>query len=103
MQKAKNIVTIPELNNTISAVVKGEQNLLLVSNLDELLVNDNLKLRDFIRQAFFVNGVEIEFSGKGNYEKGVVIDLDVEQMRELGINPDVLRFGQTVVRVRVNA
>ena len=56
-----------------------------------------------MRQTFLENGVEIEFSGKGNYEKGVVIDLDTERMQELGLNPDNLRFGQTVVRVSVSA
>jgi len=56
-------------------------------------------VRDFIRMAFTELGVEIEFSGKDNYEKGVVIDIDEDRMEELGLKPDALRFGQTVVKV----
>ncbi|MBS1531305.1 MAG: GDP-mannose 4,6-dehydratase [Bacteroidetes bacterium] len=56
-------------------------------------------VRDFIRMAFAELGVEIEFSGKDTYEKGVVIDMDENRMEELGLKPDALRFGQTVVKV----
>src|SRR5690606_3996609 len=33
-------------------------------------------VRDFIRRSFWELGVEVEFSGKGEREKGVVIDID---------------------------
>jgi len=56
-------------------------------------------VRDFIRMAFGEVGIEIEFSGKDEHEKGVVIDMDEERMHELGLDPEVLRFGQTVVKV----
>jgi len=56
-------------------------------------------VRDFIRMAFGELGVEIEFSGKDEREKAVVIDMDDDRMHELGLNPEVLRFGQTVVKV----
>ena len=56
-------------------------------------------VRDFIRMAFTELGVEIEFSGKDEHEKGVVIDVDHERMEELGLNPDALKFGQTVVKI----
>jgi GDPmannose 4,6-dehydratase len=56
-------------------------------------------VRDFIRMAFAELGVEIEFSGKDEREKGVVIDMDEDRMHELGLDPEVLRFGQTVVKV----
>lgn len=56
-------------------------------------------VRDFIRMAFAELGVEIEFSGKDEHEKGVVIDMDEERMRELDLDPESLRFGQTVVKV----
>src|SRR6202012_4959339 len=45
-------------------------------------------VRDFIRMSFAELGVEIEFSGK-----------DEERMDELGLKPDTLKFGQTVVKV----
>jgi GDPmannose 4,6-dehydratase len=56
-------------------------------------------VRDFIRMSFGELGVEIEFSGKDEHEKGVVIDIDEQRMEELGLNPDALKFGQTVVKV----
>ncbi|HWD90609.1 MAG TPA: GDP-mannose 4,6-dehydratase [Mucilaginibacter sp.] len=56
-------------------------------------------VRDFIRMAFAELGIEIEFSGRDTHEKGVVIDIDEDRMRELGLKPDSLRFGQTVAKV----
>ena len=56
-------------------------------------------VRDFIRMAFAELGVEIEFSGKDEREKGVVIDIDEQRIKELGLNADGLKFGQTVVKV----
>ena len=56
-------------------------------------------VRDFIRMAFVELGVEIEFSGKDEHEKGVVIDIDQTRVEELGLNPDALKFGQTVVKI----
>lgn len=56
-------------------------------------------VRDFIRMSFAELGVEIEFSGKDEHEKGVIIDIDQQKADELGLNADVLKFGQTVVKV----
>jgi GDPmannose 4,6-dehydratase len=56
-------------------------------------------VRDFIKMAFGELGIEIEFSGKDESERGVIIDLDEEKVAELGLNRDALRFGQTVVKV----
>jgi len=56
-------------------------------------------VRDFIRMAFAELGVEIEFSGKDEREKGVVIDIDEQRIEELGLNRDALKFGQTVVKI----
>jgi len=56
-------------------------------------------VRDFVRMTFAELGIEIEFSGKGEAERGVVIDMDQERMKSLGLNPDQLKFGQTVVLV----
>ena len=56
-------------------------------------------VRDFIRMVFGELGVEIEFSGKDEREKAVVIDMDDERMHELGLDPETLRFGQTIVKV----
>lgn len=56
-------------------------------------------VRDFIRMAFLELGIEVEFSGKDENERGVIIDIDEERAVSLGLNLDALRFGQTVVKV----
>lgn len=56
-------------------------------------------VRDFVRMTFAELGIELEFSGKGESERGVVIDMDNEKMISLGLNPEYLKFGQTVVLV----
>jgi GDPmannose 4,6-dehydratase len=56
-------------------------------------------VREFIKMAFLELGIEVEFSGKDQNEKGVIIDIDEQKVQELGLNPDALRFGQTVVKV----
>ncbi|MDN3581136.1 GDP-mannose 4,6-dehydratase [Mucilaginibacter flavus] len=56
-------------------------------------------VRDFIKMAFYELGIEIEFSGKNENERGVIIDIDEQKAVDLGLNMDALRFGQTVVKV----
>jgi GDPmannose 4,6-dehydratase len=92
-------VTITDIKAAVLAIVNGKQSTLFTGDLDCILAPGSVNSRDFIRQAFFDNGVEIEFSGKGPFEKGVVIDLDTDRMQELGLDVELLRFGQTVVRV----
>ncbi len=56
-------------------------------------------VRDFVRMSFGELGIEIEFSGKGEQEKGVIIDVDIERLKELDINPELIKLGQTVVKI----
>ena len=56
-------------------------------------------VREFIKMSFLELGIEIEFSGKNEYEKGVIIDIDQARVNELGLNLAALNFGQTVVKV----
>src|SRR5690606_21674177 len=56
-------------------------------------------VRDFVKKSFAELGIDIEFSGKDQQEKGVIIDADETRLRELEINPEHIKFGQTVVRV----
>ncbi|MGN8071348.1 GDP-mannose 4,6-dehydratase [Mucilaginibacter sp. SG564] len=56
-------------------------------------------VRDFIKMAFNELGIEVEFSGKDEHERGVIIDIDEQKITELGLNKDVLKFGQTIVKV----
>ncbi len=56
-------------------------------------------VREFVKMSFAELGIEVEFSGKDEQEKGVIIDIDEERCIELGINPAALKFGQTIVKV----
>jgi GDPmannose 4,6-dehydratase len=56
-------------------------------------------VRDFIRMSFLELGIDVEFSGKDENEKGVIINFDDEKCAELGINTSNLKLGQTVVKV----
>jgi len=56
-------------------------------------------VRDFVRMSFAELGIDIEFSGKDENEKGVVINVDEERALALGLSAETLKLGQTVVRV----
>ncbi len=56
-------------------------------------------VRDFVKMSFYELGIEIEFSGKGEYEKGVIISFDDEICKSLKIDTDKISIGQTVVKV----
>ena len=56
-------------------------------------------VRDFVKMSFAELGIEVEFSGKDEHEKGVIINVDAERATELGLNPEILKLGQTVVKV----
>ncbi|WP_207426472.1 GDP-mannose 4,6-dehydratase [Pedobacter sp. SYSU D00535] len=56
-------------------------------------------VRDFVRMSFAELGIEVEFSGKEEHEKGVIINVDEAKAAELGINIEALKPGQTVVKV----
>ena len=56
-------------------------------------------VRDFVKMAFAELGVDVEFSGKDENEKGVIIDVDEEKVKSLGLKVESLHLGETVVRV----
>lgn len=56
-------------------------------------------VRDFVRMSFAELGIEIEFSGKDQYERGVIIDVDQEMVANLGLNDEYLKPGTVVVQV----
>lgn len=56
-------------------------------------------VRDFVRMSFAELGIEVEFSGKGIHERGVIIDWDEDRIKELDLNPDLINIGQTIVKV----
>ncbi|WP_316746914.1 GDP-mannose 4,6-dehydratase [Pedobacter gandavensis] len=56
-------------------------------------------VRDFVRMSFAELGIEVEFSGKDQYERGVIIDVDQELIQKLGLNEEFLKPGTVVVQV----
>ena len=56
-------------------------------------------VREFVRMSFAELGIEIAFSGKDEYEKGVIIGMDEDLIDALGINKEKLFMGTTVVKV----
>ncbi|RZJ80536.1 MAG: GDP-mannose 4,6-dehydratase [Flavobacterium sp.] len=56
-------------------------------------------VREFVKMSFAEIGIDIEFSGKDENEKGVIVGLDVELLSSLGLSADNLYLGTTVVKV----
>ncbi len=56
-------------------------------------------VRDFVKLAFAELGIDIEFSGKGIAEKGVIIDIDYQKAEALKLNIESLHIGTTIVKV----
>jgi len=56
-------------------------------------------VRDFVKMSFAELGIEVEFSGRDQNERGVIIDVDQELALSLGLNLDELHLGMEVVRV----
>jgi GDPmannose 4,6-dehydratase len=56
-------------------------------------------VREFIKMSFAELGVEVEFSGKDENERGVIIDVDETKISELGLTAEALKPGKTIVKV----
>src|SRR3546814_6445790 len=56
-------------------------------------------VREFARLSFEELGIFIEFAGKHEQEKGDIIDWDNEKMTALGLDPEMIMIGKTVVKV----
>jgi GDPmannose 4,6-dehydratase len=56
-------------------------------------------VRDFVKMSFSELGIEVEFSGKDQHERGVIIDVDQELIARLGLNDVNLKPGTIVVQV----
>ncbi|TKC56934.1 GDP-mannose 4,6-dehydratase [Pedobacter hiemivivus] len=56
-------------------------------------------VRDFVKMSFAELGIEVEFSGKDEHERGVIIDVDQEMVVKLGLNDKNLNPGTVVVQV----
>ena len=108
------------IRNIVTAAVRvglGVQNCLYVKDLSAIIARDDISLansddnknvlditvREFIKTVLAGLGIEVEFSGKNEYEKGVIIDIDEDKITLLGLNINVIKFGQTIVRVAYDA
>jgi GDPmannose 4,6-dehydratase len=49
--------------------------------------------------AFAELGIEIEFSGRDENEKGVIIDVEPIKVKMLGLSDTNLKPGQTIIRI----
>lgn len=56
-------------------------------------------VRDFVKMSFAELGIEIEFSGKDQHERGVIIDVDQDMVAKLGLKDANLKPGTVVVQV----
>lgn len=56
-------------------------------------------VRDFVKMSFAELGIEVEFSGKDEHERGVIIDVDEEMVAKLCLNDTHLKPGTIVVQV----
>lgn len=56
-------------------------------------------VRDFVKMSFAELGIEVEFSGKDQHERGVIIDVDQDMIAKLGLNDTYLKPGTIVVQV----
>ncbi len=57
-------------------------------------------IRDFVRMAFNEVGIEIEFSGKGVEEKGLISDIDRAKFEsQTGIEANHLHVGKELIKV----
>ena len=56
-------------------------------------------VRDFVKMSFAELGIEIEFSGRDEHEKGVIIDIDETKIESLKLKAKSLMQGTTVVKI----
>jgi GDPmannose 4,6-dehydratase len=56
-------------------------------------------VRDFVKMSFSELGIEVEFSGKDEQERGVIIDIDEAKVESLKLKAESLKLGTTVVKV----
>lgn len=94
---------LDHITSSVLKIANGSQLLLYLASLDHRFTTDTnadeATIRNTVQTAFAELGIEIAFSGKGSNEKGVIIDVDETRMKGLGLNPDHVKFGQTVVRI----
>lgn len=56
-------------------------------------------VRNFVKNSFKEVGIEIEFEGEKEDEKGRVVKIDEVRMLELNLDPELLKVGQILIEV----
>ena len=56
-------------------------------------------IREFCAQTFKKIGVELEFKGKGNEEKGIIKSIDLSVLSKYGVNKPEFKIGNVVIKV----
>jgi GDPmannose 4,6-dehydratase len=56
-------------------------------------------VRDFVKMSFVELGIEVQFIGKNEHERGVIIDVDEVKAESLKLKVESLKPGTTVVKV----
>ena len=56
-------------------------------------------VRNFIKMSFAELGIVVEFSGKDEHERGVIIDIDKARAESLKLKVESIKLGMTIVKV----
>jgi GDPmannose 4,6-dehydratase len=57
------------------------------------------EIRTFVRKTFSWLGIELEFKGKDDQEVAVILSIDINKAKELGLNLDSLVVGREILAV----
>lgn len=125
-RRGKTFVT-RKITREIASIVSGESETIVLGNLEAkrdwgyapeyceamwkilqhssaddfvLATGETHSVREFIEKTFEYLGIEIEWRGKGNTERGVAVKIDRDILREkIGVGQQSLKKNQIVVRV----
>lgn len=86
-------------NSTYLALLESSINQQCESNLLNEIEPNRISLREVLRLLFEELGAEIEFCGKGENERGVIVDYDESILRETIFNSSKIRLGNTIIKI----
>ncbi len=64
-----------------------------------IATGETTSIRDFTKMTFNELGIQIKFKGEGLNEKGIVENIDSEQLRKLGVDDTKLKEGDEIIAV----
>ncbi|MCA5003922.1 hypothetical protein [Sphingobacterium bovistauri] len=86
------IIHLPDYFNADKLFI-GDQHHIVIDQ------NSMTSVRELIRCTFEPMGLEIQFSGKGVHERGVIVDFDDDTLAQFGLHSSKIRLGNTVVKM----